>query len=435
MGRSLSWLTLGFLSLLPSLSFGVGPQWPILDMPRFWVLPEGSPHLSFDGSYFYTRENYALDGTVERPLAMEHVRYGNARFHLGYGFTPRFSVFLQADVRGLFVSNALGSDISDTENYGFGDAMIAGRWLVYRNRSTDKVYPSEWSPESWLFLLEPSWTFPTYARSFGGKPSLGNQSNDISLVGRFAWYVNDWLGLGGWLGASYRTFGYEPAGLWGLRADFLIRRYQKWRIWTEFKAIESLTTNRIAFNPRQPDPIPGGSSLFKSDSPVSRTVHLGIGFRLGPEWELAAEAHSTATGNFSAKGYGGSLGLAWRPYQKPELSYDDYRLEQIKRLQQEPTRFLQKRVIRYGFQATVIRVSNQGNFISMAFGKADGVREGDTFHLFEPDNFAGRVRTPLALARVVRARSDDSFLRVEDRFEANLLVRPGYELRRVIIEE
>lgn len=428
-------LLASLLGLAPLSAAAVGPKWPITDIPRFWILGEGNAHFSADGDYFYTKENYNSEGLAEQPGTMENVKYTAMRLHTGFGFTPNLSLFFQADLRNIFVQNFENSNISDDENRGFGDAFLAGRWLVYRSKSTDRVYPTEWTPNSWLALAEGSWVFPLYDIAKAGKPPLGDQSNDFTGMLRLAWYANEWFAASGGVGYTYRTAGYSAALPWNLRADFLFLQRSRWRAWAEFRAVEQVTNRIAGTNPRYPDVVPGGSLLFKSQGPVSRTGTIGIGFLVDKEWEIALAGNATATGVSSAKGMGASLGVTWRPYQVPELRYEDYRQEQIERLKKERRSYTARPVVRYGFQAVVLKVSGQGNFLKIAYGRQDGVKVGDTFQVFEPDAFDKKVRTPIALARVHISRVNDSFLRVEQRYSRDSVIKPGYEVRRVIIEE
>ena len=366
---------------------------------------------------------------------MEHVRYGNMRLHAGFGFAPRVSVFAQADLRAVFVANAAGSQISDTENYGFGDAFLGLRWLLYRSRSTDRVYPSEWSPSTWMVLAEGTWLFPMYDKAKSGKPPLGNQSNDFTAMGRLVWYANEWLALAANAGYTYRTAGYSAAVPWGLRADLSFLRTSRFRTWIDFQAYERTVTDGIVLNPRQPDAIPGGSLLFKSDSPTLRSATIGLAYLIGKEWELATGALFTATGVNAAKGFGGALGLAWRPYQVPEIDYEQFRREQLQRLEKEPRSYRRKAVMRYGLKATVLKVSHQGNFFRIGYGATDGIKKGDMFQVFAPDDLSGETRKPLAFARVQVARPEDSFLRVEERYDPEFRLQSGQEAHRVILEE
>lgn len=432
--RSLALTFLAFLAF-SSPVMGAGPAWPLADMPRFWILGEGNYHFSADGFFFHTKENYDVDGQTSRPNALEHIRYGNMRFHVGFGFTPRVSLFAQTDVRAVYMQNAVGSNVSDDDNYGFGDAFVGMRWLIYRSKATDRLYPTEWAPETWIALAEGSWQFPMYDRATPGKPPLGDQSNDLTAIGRVAWYANEWLGFSGHGGYIYRTSGYESLLPWGLRLDLQWVRTLSTRFWVEFQASERTVKDEQVLNATQLDTIPSGSFLFKSDSAVLRTVTLGAAYVLGKEWELAGAGILTSSGVNTAKGFGAALGLVWRPYQMPELTYEDYRKEQIRRLQREPRRYRQKPVAQYGFQATVVRVSGQGNFFQIAFGQKDGVKAGDTFQIFAPDDLRGNERYPLAIARVQVSRTDDSFLRVEQKYDRNLQLAPGYEVRRVIFSE
>lgn len=422
------------LLLISSAAQAAGPTWPLADMPRFYILGEGNAHFSVDGFYFHTKENYDNEGQVSQPAAMEHVRYGNLRFHGAFGFSPRVSVFAQADARALFMSNAVGSNVSDDENYGFGDAFLGLRWMLYRSSPTDKVYPSEWSPKTFLLLAEGTWLFPMYAQTKAGKPPLGDQSNDFTSMLRGVWYANEWLGLTANAGYLYRTAGYSALIPWGVRADFNFLRKLNWRFWIDFQAKESTLRDGVVLNPDQPDPIQSGSLLFKSDSPTLRSVTLGTAILLGKEIELAAGGFFTASGINAAKGFGGALGLAWRPYQVPELKYEEFRRAQLRKLEQEPRVYSQRQVLRYGFKAPIIRVSNQGNFFQIARGTKDGVKAGDYFQIFS-ETATGEERQPLALARVQVARGEDSFLRVDQRYDPSYRPKVGQEARRVILVE
>lgn len=426
------------LFLIPSMAWALAPgvQFPISDMPRFYILGEGNYHFSVDGSYFYTKENYGSDGIVNQPAQMEHVRYGNMKVHSAFGFTPRVSIFAQADARGLFMVNSKFSNISDDDNYGFGDAALGIRWLLYRSRFTDKVYPTEWAPETWLALLEGSWVFPMYDRAKTNAPPLGNQSNDFTILGRIVWYALDWLGFSGNLGYTRRTAGYENGMPWGLRADFHFMQSNRWRFWIDYSSYERLgTESGSVLNPGQPDPFTGGSYLFKSDDPVIRTARLGAGLLISKEWELSGGPSFTTSGINAAKGWGATLGLAWRPYQVPELRYEEFRRQQLKKLEKEPYEFRQRAVVSYGIRATVLKVSARGNYLKIAYGQEDGLKAGDLFQIYEPEDFSNRSKKPLGLARIEVARARDSFLRVDQRYDASIRVRPGFEVRQIILEE
>ncbi|RZA06097.1 MAG: hypothetical protein EOP11_11200 [Proteobacteria bacterium] len=435
--RKLSTLLIAAQLGLASLSAqAAGANWPISDIPRFWILGEGNAHFSADGTFFFTKENYNEEGIAEIPAAFQNVKYTDLRLHTGFGFSPVFSLFFQADFRNLFLQNTEGSNVADAENRGFGDSFLAARYLLYRSKATDRVYPTEWTPNSWLALAEGSWVFPLYDRAKNGNPPLGDQSNDLTGMLRVAWYANEWFALSGGGGFTYRTAGYRPLMPWNLRADFLFLEKSKFRLWAELTAQERAGAPSQVFNASQPDPLQGGSLLFKSEAPTQRMGRIGAAYLVSKEWELAVAGNITATGVTSAKGQGISLGLAWRPYQVPELRYDDYRRAQIAKLQSQPRVLTSKPVVRYGFQATVLNVSGQGNFLKINFGRKDGVKVGDAFQVFAPDTFdEKKVRVPLALVRVHTARIDDSFLRVEQRYSAETVIKPGYEVRRVIIEE
>lgn len=423
------------LLLIPKLIFAAGTTWPISDMPRFWILGEGNTHFSVDSTFFRSKENYDGNGLVIQPSTMEHLRYSETRIHLGFGFTPRISVFAQADARGIFASNTRGSFISDDENYGFGDAFIGMRWLLYRSKSANKVYPTEWAAGSWLMLAEGTWLFPLYDRPQNGKPPLGNQSNDFSWIARAVWYANEWLALSGSAGYTFRTAGYADEVPWSVRSDFLLQEYQRLRFWLGMRSTEALTVTSNVVNPRQPDSIPGGSLFFKSEAPTQRLVDGGVGYLLTRTWELALGALITTSGINSAKGFGGTIGLTYRPYQVPEVRYEAYRREQKQRVAQEREEFKEEKVLSYGFRATILKVSVKGNFFKIAYGSMDGVKEGDTFQVNEPDDLTLRERKAVAYARVVAVRPTSSFLRVEKIVNREAKIIPGFEAQRVSLDQ
>lgn len=428
-------LFLLLLLLAPWNAFAVGAKWPLSDTPRFWILGEGFGHFSLDGYYFRTRENYDGEGYAVQPPNMDVLHYSNIRAHAAFGFAPRLSLFAQIDARGVFMdtNESLPQSIAYGKNYGFGDAFLAFRWLAYRSRSTDRVYPTEWSPETFMAILEGSWSFPVYDQAAAAKPPLGDQSNDFTGMARLAWYTNEWLAFSGGGGYTHRTAGYSAGIPWNIRADLTFQESTKFRYWVDLTSFQGLLGNANALNPQQPDPIPSGSLLFKSESPVVRTATLGAGYLLSKEWELTAAFITTATGNQHAKGFGGGLGLAWRPYQVPEIKYDEYRARQIERLQNERTEF-NREVVKYGFRATIVRVSAKGNYVKIGYGGKNQVKDGDTFYVMPPDDFSGQPQRPLAAATVAKVLPDAAFLHVHERYEEDLVIKEGFEVRRVYFE-
>lgn len=428
-------LLLTIALLAPVNALAVGAQWPITDTPRFWLLGEGRTHLSFDGTYFQTKENYDKTGAVVSPAPLQKINYTDFRFHLGYGFAPKVSLFAQVDGRNVFMKNMPGSLVADASNTGAGDIFLGLRWLVYRSRASDRVYPTEWTPDSWMAVAEGTWAFPLYDRATYGKPPLGEQSNDFTGLGRLAWYANDWLALSGSLGYTYRTAAYSAAIPWNLRADFTLTDHSGWRFFADLQSSEGMTKSPYLANPSQPDPIPDGSLLFKSDSPTLRTAYLGAAKILGKEWEAVAAGVFTASGVAAAKGVGLALGIVWRPYQVPEIKYQEYHQQQLERIQNEKASYRKKIVTHYGMSATILKVSGQGNYFKIAYGLNDGLKVGDNFQIFPPDDMSGTPRRPLAISRIVVVHPGESFLRVEQKLNEDVVIQPGQEARRVIIEE
>lgn len=422
--------------LHPPSAHAIGPSWPLSDTPRFWILGEGLGHFSFDAYYFQTRENYNAIGDVVTPVTEDRTHYTNFRFHGGYGFAPKLSFYAQADIHALFESNteAVANASPHNANQGAGDAFVAFRWLVYRSNPTDRVYPSEWSPNSFLGVLEGSWTFPMYDRAAAAKPPLGDQSNDLSAIGRAAWYANEWLAFSAGIGYIYRTAGYAPVLPWNIRADLSAQEKHRLRFWASLENVQHLSNNGSVLNPTQADPFPNGSLLFKSYAPELHTATLGAGYLLSKEWELVAGTFFTGGGQNAAKGWGAGLGITWRPYQVPEIKYEEYREQQIARLKGEKREFRKREVVKYGYRATIVKVSAKGNFLKIAYGEKDRVRIGDTFYVMPPDRMDSEARRPVAFATVVQTQPDAAFLHVEERYFKDVNIREGYEVRRVFFE-
>ena len=204
----------------PVRAFAIGATWPLSDTPRFWILGEGLGHFAFDAFYFQTRENYDSFGLATTPAQEDRTHYTNARVHAGFGFAPKLSLFAQADVHALFESNtdATAGGSPHNANQGFGDAFVGFRWLIFRTNPTDRVYPTEWSPESVIGIFEGTWAFPMYDRADAAKPPLGDQSNDFTGMARLAWYTNEWLAFSGGAGfITQREHHFMDKG--GKRAD------------------------------------------------------------------------------------------------------------------------------------------------------------------------------------------------------------------------
>lgn len=427
---------LPFLLLLPQLAFGAGSRWPVTDLPRFWVLSEGTTHIAADNTYFQTQENYDLNGGAATLANLSAVHYDNLRLQVGHGFAPRVSIFAQADGRQVFVSNKVATSSGSTSNMSIGDLMVGLRWLVYRSRSSDRLSPSEWAPNSFVAVAEGTWVFPSYSRTSGGRPPVGDQSNDFSGVGRVAWYANDWLTLSGSAGYTYRTAGYSQNAPWNLRADFTVTDDRRLRLWAGAEGIEGLNKPNVYLNRKAEDFFVNGSLLFKSFSPTERTANIGLGHLIGKDWEVAGAIFTTVSGVAAAKGSGVTLGFTWRPYQSPELQYESYRRQQIERKRTERTSYATRKVISYGLSAVIVKVSAQKKYFKITYGSGQGVKVGDAFEVFPPDDLSGKERKAIAAARVAAVKDNESFLRVEQKLnQSSEDVEAGHEARRVTLSE
>jgi hypothetical protein len=428
-------LLLSFVVLfLPLTSFASGMQWPITDMPRFWLLGESRTHVSVDDVFLQTKGNYDLDGKSYSLQNESSVSYNLIRGHIAHGFSPRLSFFGQVDGRLVFIQkNPLAP--STRSNFGAGDVSLAARYLLYKNRSSNRLFPTEWSPNSFVLVAEGSWVLPTYNRAALSDPPLGDQSNDFTGLARFAWYTNDLLAISGGVGYTYRTNGYEAAIPWNVRTDFSLLGNHTLRLFADLDSTEPVKkATAVNFSAR--DFFPNSSLLFKSDSPALRTLRLGMGYQAAKDWEISGALFSSVSGQTSAKGLGGALGLTWRPYQAAETHYDSYEKAQLNRRSVERSAFLNRKVIQYGLSATVIKVSRRGNFFKIAYGSGHGIHAGDAFEVFPPDDFSGEPRKPIAAARVVVAKANESFLRVEKKMNtSDGELQAGCEARRVTISE
>ncbi|HEY8280132.1 MAG TPA: hypothetical protein VIH99_10940 [Bdellovibrionota bacterium] len=422
-------LLLALLLFGPLPAFAIGASWPLADTPRFWILGEGLGHFAADATYFQSHENYDTEGQVTTPSTLDRLSYWNLKLHGAFGFAPKLSLFAQIDIRELTQSGANAEN-----NLGPGDAFLAFRWLAYRSSPTDRIYPTEWSPHTLLMLFEGSWNFPTYDKARNGKPPLGDQSNDFTGLGRFAWYTNEWLTFSWAAGYTYRTAGYSNGIPWNIRADLSFQEAKSMRYWARLQSFERVKNSAVVYNSAQPDPIPNGSLLFKSYAPVLRTADIGAGYLLGKEWEVLANFFLTASGVNHAKGLGGGLGITWRPYQVPEIKYDEYRQYQIARLQNDRKEYRKTNVAKYGYRATVVKVSLRGNYAKILLGEHNKAEKGDTFYILPPDDLKSTARRPVAFATVSQVQNGAAFLHIDERYFEKVHVQEGYEAIRVYFE-
>lgn len=427
--------TLFAAALQPSPAHAIGANWPLADSPRFWILGEGLYHLTLEGTYFRTEENYSDTGALSSAPQQGRLQYLNQKAHFAFGFAPRLSLFAQIDGRGMLMDTEenLVTNVPKSTNYGFGDSFLAFRWLAYRSRATDRVYPSEWSPETWLIVGEGSWNFPVYDTATHGKAPLGDQSNDFSAIMRAAWYANEWLSFSGGAGWLYRTAGYSSGIPWNARADFSLQERWRLRFWMDFSNFQPRQKSSTVLNTEQPDPIPSGSLLWKSWAPTQRMVTLGTGWLAAKEWEITGAWQVTPAGQNTAKGWGVSLGVSWRPYQVPEIRYEEFRQRQIERLQTE-RREQRRSVVKYGYRSTIVKVSAQGNYLKILYGEKDRVRVGDTFYVVPADDYQGRGYRPVAFATAVQVTPEAAFLHVDERYGENASIVEGMDVRRVYFD-
>jgi len=428
-------LPLLLILFLPLSARAIGPTWPISDNPRFWVLGEGLFHMAFDGGSFRSQANYDGTGLAVTPSTLDSVTVNEFRAHGAFGFAPRVSLFAQLGYRT--VRQAFGPNPpANTAAYsnGFGDSFVGARAMIYRSRDTDRVYPTDWSPGTFLVVAEGTWTFPLYDQVGTGYPPLGDQSNDLGAIGRVAWYANEWLAFSAGSGFIYRTAGYSHQIPFSLRGDVSLQERLRLRLWTEFQSFQRVSSSDSAVNLSQADSFPNGSLLYKSFAPIIRTGTVGAGYLASKSWEISLAGIFTATGNTHAKGHGFALGITWRPYQVPNVKFEEYRQERIAALKGETREVRRKQVARYGFRATIVKVSGKGNFVKILFGEKDRVREGDTFYILPPNDLSSQAYRPVASATVAKVQPDAAYLRIEERFSPDLRIRPGFETRRVYFE-
>ena len=72
------------LLLAPAVGFAErgGPDWPVYEGPKFWMIDAGSYHVGLDFDYLTTEENYDIDGETVDPSTLLDAT----------AFTPRFNV-------------------------------------------------------------------------------------------------------------------------------------------------------------------------------------------------------------------------------------------------------------------------------------------------------------------------------------------------------
>lgn len=412
-----------------------GPTWPITDYPRYWLFGEGFYSLSVDSTYTYSTQNYNQNGDANRPTTMSNIQFTNARAHVGVGVAPALSLFAQASLSSSVTSNAKYSGIPDGRNIGAGDGFFSARYLLFRSASANQEVPTDWTPNSFVLLLEPSWTFPLYEGPEKFDPARGDQSNDFSATLKFAGFLSHWFVASAGVGYTYRTAGYAGEIPFLLRGDITTSFRPFIRGWMEWKGNKSRHNDRLKLAPgsTNADAIPGGSLLFKGINSEQQQIGGGIGVLLSRDWEASSAFYKTISGTNSALASLFSLGLAYRPYQAVERNAEPPQ-EFIEKSQTEPKK--KTKTSLYAYAVPVQEVSVKGNFVKIGRGKNQNVSVGEHFHLFGPEKEQGKEKAA-ALLTVVSVSPNQSYLKVEEIFLADpkdLKINTEFEARRIIDE-
>lgn len=426
-------LFLSVASVLMPAAMAAGPQWPAADAPRFWMVGDGGPQISAEVAGLYSKENYDRNSVIVTPTGMDHVAAGAMRVNAGFGILQNFSLFGQLSANSVFSSNSETSRLENSSNYGLGDAFLALRWLVFRSVKPNRKFPTEWETGSFSGLVEGSWNFPLYNNTSSTKPPLGNHSNDFTGMARGVWYTNRWLALSFGAGYTYRTENYDAEIPYILRADILLPHAPMVRFFTDFSATEFIPNSKHRDLATVRMPFLNGSALYQMDDVRDRHGRIGIALQPNKEWEVVHAFSFSTSGMNTAKTYAYTIGVSWRPVGVPFLSEPEFEKRRETKIE-EPI-IPRRTVFGYGLKATVLKVSSRGNFLKIAYGKKDGVKPGNTFYVYEPDDLSGRDRPILATAKAVAVKEDESYLKIEERFDKTKPLAPGFEVQQVLTRD
>jgi hypothetical protein len=157
---------------------------------------------------------------------------------------------------------------------------------------------------------------------------------------------------------------------------------------------------------------------------------LGSALLVSKKWEISGAYHDTISGVSAAKGWEIALALTYRPYSVPDIK--PFEEPKIAPKETAAKWMRQETEVQYGFIATILKVSEQGNFFKIELGGADQLKVGDQFHVFKPANRSSPERKLIAIAKVIRVENHEAFLRVEKRFLTKEAILPGFEAQRII---
>lgn len=422
---------LAVLLLLSPCAFAGGPDWPVTDKPENWLLPEGGYQISLDGSYLFSTSNFDNTGFQYTPAGMLNIKAYPMRLHAGFGFSPSWSIFGQFSTNNVTATNSNG--IASTNIFGLGDGFLATRINLFKQKY-------------WEALSELAWTFPLYGSQSGGRPPLGDQTNDLSAMLRASVMPLNWLRLSTGIGYTLRTAGLSNELPYFFRGDARMpsEKLNFLSTFLEYKITSSLKTDATTITGSRLNLIPGGSLLYKGVNSSKNLFGGGIGANLDKqkEWEIVGSIHTTFYGEYTAKSNIYSLGIAYRPNVNTHTTYkeetDDREItnpdeESPKHMAVSKRPFKASNVFEYDQSARVEKASSKGNFLKISSGKVSGIRVGDQFHIFPPNT--NETSDAIALAEVVALRGNTAFLKVKELLGTRERINEGSLAKRIIVNE
>lgn len=365
--------------------------------------------LSFHGSMFQTRDNFSSNRLEESlPPGNAYTLYKETTA-ASFGFNEDVSFFINAD----FNYSEMRTPLFTNSSSSFGDSELGFRW-----------FPKF---EFINFMFEFGSVFPLYARGSANQWStvsretssiIGNGTVEpwIFLSPQFNLGSDFWLEIGS--GTKYRSFGFSNLYLAGLSIEYKKPKNIFIKLASKYfdTAMEDQYSNQTLNNERSAQRM-GGSLLYNSINPTLLTSSVSAGYYLGDKSYISSEYSHNLWGKNTASGFNVSIGFGFYFGQDDRISSQPHK-------KVEPFR-------QYSTSATIIRINEKMNLITIDKGTSYGFKNGDVLHIFKVDSTtdSSDYGNFITTARIIDVESSRSTLQIVDIYNLKQ-IKEGFVVRK-----
>jgi hypothetical protein len=376
-------------------------------------------------SYYTTSQDLNASGqSVSLPKGVS-VSQMYFDLNAAYGINENFFVFGRLSGLSSKLNNSLQVNNSV---FGLSDQLVGTSYRVYRN------------PNGLSIDLQAEVTVPAYNNSNQKQnvsPYLGDGSTDFT-GGGFIEIPLPMKYFSVEAGAAFtkRSYGYSSAIPWSVMIKhdplygFLFSAGLRGQVSLQTDA----TTPANAISDQTIGG--GGSYLIDAVNPAWNVAQVTLGYKLRTGHALYATTADTLFGSDIPSGFQVSAGVKFDFGTKNEDS-DDEETPQTKSASASPSR---PKIVRdhgftnYDLDAQVVSVNDQLYLIKINKGRADGVKKGQLFDIFQVvENAIATENTQILIARakVTYLKNDEAALAIVEYYKEKW-IEEGFAAKRVL---